>query len=762
MPESPAARGTAASAVINRDVPLVATSPPVPQAAGPHSRSLADYGLVVILSVAVLIWVMQLWNANLLTLPLHYNTDLMLNGMLAFDTSSSSAFIKGTLENPSPLFNPSIGAPEGFNLYDFPVAESLHFLLIRAVSVFSPDWVGAFNFCYLLGFPLAALTAFFVMRHFGVSVPSALASSLLFAFLPYHFLRIMHFFLALYYTIPLAAMVALWVYRDESLFHDLPAGKTRPRLALRRAKPIAALIICVLAASSGIYYAFFAAFFILLAGAAASWLRKGVRPLAGACVLVAVMVLVLFIHLAPSMLYHWREGENPVVGKRDPGEAETIGLRATQLLLPVDGHRLEFLRDLKARYAGPYRNENRAATLGLVGDVGFLMLLVWPFLKSARTNVFGLGSGLSLLTFGGFLLATVGGFGSLFATLVSARIRAYNRISIFIAFFALFAVALALDRLSGRLEARKLRPAAWSVALAVLAFGVWDQTTPSYAPDYAKVRAAFTNDADFVARVETTAAPGSMIFQLPAVPFPEVSVTERMLDYDHFKAYLHSKTLRWSYGAMKNRPAYLWQQVVSSRPPRDFLETLSLAGFAGLWIDRFGCRDTSAMESAFSDVFKSPPIVSADGRYVFYDMGKFNAEVRDRFAASPDETRKDALLHPLLMTWGPGYGEITWEPNATVVWCERRAELRLHNSSSHARSVVLKGNFVACAESGTRSLYLGGELLNARLDISRAARPFRAELSVPPGTHVLRLSTDAQPMSGPRPYAFVVVNLSCE
>ena len=50
------------------------------------------------------------------------------------------------------------------------------------------------------------------------------------------------------------------------------------------------------------------------------------------------------------------------------------------------------------------------------------------------------------LTVAGILLATIGGFGSLFAFLVSPDIRAYNRITGFLAFFALVAVGIALDR----------------------------------------------------------------------------------------------------------------------------------------------------------------------------------------------------------------------------------------------------------------------------------------------------------------------------
>ena len=39
-----------------------------------------------------------------------------------------------------------------------------------------------------------------------------------------------------------------------------------------------------------------------------------------------------------------------------------------------------------------------------------------------------------------------------------------------------------------------------------------------------------------------------------------------MIDYDHLVGYLHSKTLRWSYGAMRYRETDRWLSKVSAEP----------------------------------------------------------------------------------------------------------------------------------------------------------------------------------------------------
>src|SRR3712207_7344477 len=55
-----------------------------------------------------------------------------------------------------------------------------------------------------------------------------------------------------------------------------------------------------------------------------------------------------------------------------------------------------------------------------------------------------------------FLVGTTGGVSAILAWVVSPQIRGWNRLSIFIAFFALAAVALLLDALGRRSEERRV------------------------------------------------------------------------------------------------------------------------------------------------------------------------------------------------------------------------------------------------------------------------------------------------------------------
>jgi phosphoglycerol transferase len=253
----------------------------------------------------------------------------------------------------------------------------------------------------------------------------------------------------------------------------------------------------------------------------------------------------------------YENGKNPEVAMRSPIESEIYGLKIAQLLMPISGHRIPRLAIVPNYYnkAAPLVNENQMASLGLIGSLGFLILIVWILYligNGINFKEYYILDNLSIFNLYGLLLATIGGFGTVFAGLAFPEIRCYNRISIFIAFFSLFAVVLLLEEFSKRYvrgnTPRLLFNAFLCLALAV---GVSDQTSESFVPPYDSIRAEYLNDDAFIKNIEAIMPENAMIFQLPYVPFPEYPPVYKMDDYSHFRAYLHSKDLRWSYGTIK-------------------------------------------------------------------------------------------------------------------------------------------------------------------------------------------------------------------
>jgi phosphoglycerol transferase len=556
-----------------------------------------------VLAGAILVWCLDLGAADL-RVPLRYDSD----------SPFTLGLVKGLVEQGWFLQNPRLGAPFGFELYDFPYPHAFHFVLLRLLLLAAPDAVVGVNVYWLLGFPLIAVSAYLVLTRLGFPRLEALVAAELYAFLPGHLARgESHLFLSAYFLVPPAIGVALALER----WPGPPAGGGLP--FSRRAVAFA-LILCVLLGSAGAYYAFFSCFFFGVAGCLASLRTRRLLPLLAALVLVLGVGASVLVNLAPS-LRHWSEnGRNPEVAVRGAGQAEVYGLKLAQLLLPVRQHRLDALASLRERYrAAPLVNENDFATLGGVMGAGFLGLLLLV-LAGRRPSDDPLLDGAARLNLAGTLLGTIGGFGSLVALFFLPQIRCYNRVSVFLAFFSLIGLLVATRPLRRRLVASAGGRALSAAALAgVLALGLLDQVSPAFRPHHGALRAQFESDRRFVEDIERSLPAEASVFQLPYCPYPEGGCTQG--SYTHLRAYLHSRALRWSFPAMRGRTGASWQVAVSERPPAEMVRALSEAGFAGIWIDRRGYPDAArSLESALTRLSGRAPRESRDGHLLFFPL----------------------------------------------------------------------------------------------------------------------------------------------
>ena len=558
-------------------------------------KTLGEYTLVFVLSLLILTWVMQLWRADL-KVPFTYFVDSLFYSIAT----------KGTIENGWWLHNPSLGAPAGLHYEAYPAPENFHFALIKLISIFSSDQALVLNLFYLLTFPLTALTSFYFLRSFRFSFGAALVASLLYAFLPYHFFRSYHLMMAAYYLIPLMVLVMMWVCLEQRL-----QGR----------KLIASVVICIIG-GCGVYYPFFFAFLLPVAGVVAWWNRRSVAPLVAGLVLSGVVAGTMVVNHLPTIIYQRSHGAASL-GNRSAGDAEIMGLKITQLLLPIGGHRWEKFAALKYRYnLGPLINENDTSSLGVFGSIGFLVLIGVIFY---RRKLPALLEPLSWLNLAAVLLGTIGGFGVLFALLVSPQIRAYNRISPFIAFFSFVVVAWLLDAVCKRLPTPQLRVVYYVGLVVVLSLGVLDQTTTTFffVPEYEKNKREYESDADFVSRIEASLPPRAMVFQLPYMPFPESPSLYQMKAYEHYKAYLHSQTLRWSYGAPLGEEEDKWQQAVAAEPAPELVKNVRDAGFSGIYLNRDGYEDHGTkLENDLKSTIGTDPLVNREGNLVFFKLSQ--------------------------------------------------------------------------------------------------------------------------------------------
>src|SRR5438128_2671764 len=203
--------------------------------------------------------------------------------------------------------------------------------------------------------------------------------------------------------------------------------------------------------------------------------------------------------------------------------------------------------------------------------------------------------------------------------------------SIFIAFLALAALCTGIDFVYRRYAAERRGYVIGNLCLGLLLLaGLADQTGRTYLHPFAPIKESYESDADFVARIEAAVPENTMVFQLPYVGFLSyTNLSHNMLPYSHFRGYLHSHRLRWSFGAMHGRFEDGLHAYVVSLPLEGSVRTLAFLGFGGIFVDRFGYADGAKdLENKLRTLLGTEPTVSRNGRLSFFDMAGFNRRLR--------------------------------------------------------------------------------------------------------------------------------------
>jgi hypothetical protein len=697
--------------------------------------------LAAVASVVLAVLVLRLWNGSL-GVPWAPGGDGYIVLMQA----------RALIDHAWILSNPDLGAPFGQDLHDFAAnREWLHVLAIKVLALFSSNPGAVVNAYFLISFPLVAIAAFAVLRWLGLSRWVAVAMAVLYALAPFHFRH--QTFLFAYYAAPLAAYLVLAVYSGAPLFERRAGG---PRGYLTR-RSLLTLGVCAVVALSSFYFAVFTVILVTIAGALAFAVSRRRSSLGAPAAIVTVIVVTGLLASVPDLIYRVEHGANPEVGKRAAQESELYGTNILQLVMPVPEHRVGPLRELRQRWDERTTINGEPTNLGLIAALGFVWLLVLAvaicagaagqFARDPRQRHLAVASLTALL------VGTTGGVSAVIAYLISPQIRAWTRLSIVIAFFALAAIGLLLDAGYAALRRRGVRvPAAgFAAVLAVIcAIAVLDQTSPAVVPDYEANAAAYHSDGAYVDQIERTLDDDAMVFQLPYVQFPESGPVGGAGAYDHVRPYLHSTSLRWSFGAMSARPED-WQTEVAGAPPRTLLPTLAAVGFAGVHVDRSAYPDGGrAVELELAALLDTAPIISPDNRFAFFDIRAYGRDLRARSAAGELEALADATLHPPRSEWSDDFGTRRQEGVDAARWMNvPEATVTVTNPSDSQRSATL---FVKLArpggEPGTVTITLPdgsterAEVTPDGVDVERTA-------VFPPGESTIRLSTEAPPVITP-------------
>lgn len=596
----------------------------------------AYYGLLVIVIVAIQLLGLWVYGVDRLDRPFVFRGDALHHLAVA-----RAIVDQGWWWNITRL-----GAPFELDMYLFPVGAVIDYAFFWLLSCFSHDPVVVVNSFWVASFALTGVSACWSLRRLGIPPLVAFGGSIFYAFLPGAFYRSTSHLMLVYYSVPPAMAMCMLLLRGEWSL-------------LRRNDRLIFWGTLALLGLSYIYYPFFSCLAFSLV--AALLLCQGSSRRRDAIVgAVAIGVIAFFaaLQLTPALI-GWKADriakENIQV--KGLADADTYGLKIRHLLIPRSDNPVPILRRVSPRLskAGfPLENENGSARLGFMGAAGFLILIGLGLLRlveqrpiSGLTAVLGPAATLNLWL---LLIATIGGLGSLFNLFVSPDIRAYNRVSFLIGFLALYAVCELLVRVKVKLADRGHN--LWFVlgcGLAV-ALGVVDVAMFNYVASQWKVdRGLYESTRDFISQMEKQLPPGAMIFQLPDPPYPHTPKVFDMESHQHLGSYVVSHSARFSWPALSGNGLVFHRGLSMIGDPGALAEALSIVGFEGMLLDRWGLDERGvASIRRLKDFGAETVLESSEGRFLYLSLKK----VKQRLAASrnPHDLAKarDDLLFPVI------------------------------------------------------------------------------------------------------------------
>lgn len=536
-----------------------------------------DYlALVVLALVAVGFWcyITGRVNSAAWQVPLEYG----LNGPDA-DAQGVLANIKAASEGDFTPFMikrlTKLGAPYYGNWSDFPIIEQWQFFLPGVLARFIGLFAAA-NVAVMVAQVLACISFYLVARWSGVNRPWSFAGGLIFGFAQFALARsIHHLIVTNYWYVPFCLVIADWIARNEM-------GEFRGR------RYIFSIIAAFIIGMQNPYYVnMFLQFAIL--GAFYQYFRQGWRPVIQAGGVVAASAFGFFLMNLNTLLYHMKCGPNTGAFVREYRWLELSALKFVDLLIPPPDH--GFLGGIgqyyyyQLIYGKSIPGEMPPSCyLGLAG----IACLVWLIVVSLRRLVVENGRNLPVEAWQVMWIlaySVVGGLNCLAGVFGVVMFRSSTRYCIFILpILLLFAVK--------RLSKMRIDPAVGLVMAGVCAFvALLDQSPPAFTEQKIAADAQVTDsDREFTQKIEARLPKGAMIFQIPIMEFPECPAPG-VSSSEHFRPYLHSKDLRYSFGAMKGRPWQKWQQDLAKLPFMEIVRAIESYGFSAVYVNRKGFQD---------------------------------------------------------------------------------------------------------------------------------------------------------------------------
>ncbi len=542
----------------------------------------------------------------------------------------------GTEGQATPFFWKTVrrlNAPFEANWTDWPSLDELHGLvLVLCAKVFGV--FGGLNVALLLGHLLAAGTFFFVARVTGCSNLWSFVGGLAYGLAPFMFAQSPHHSGVQWaWHVPLFALVWRWAATDPGI----EPGSNRFKQATG---------IGLLSGLLNVYYTNILCQLTLL-GAGVQYLRNRARPaFLGALAVVGAAAIGFAASNFDTWTYKAVNGPNSGALVREYKWLEIYGLKIKDLFIPPVTHRSDAFASfgINHRKEAVLNDEDGCPYQGLVG----LACLAWLVSTAAMAVIQRRDKDIPLEAWQVLwivLMFTTGGLNAIAGAFGFTMFRTGARYSVVILAITLLWAARRLTMLEAESDSRQPGTRQLWIAAAVLLCGLilWDQVPRAPSKDkLAEINRQVTADREFTAKMEEALPAGAMVFQLPVMDFPE-SPAQGVPPYDHFRPYIFSNHLRFSFGTHKGRERERWQPAVQGKffegasldqqagiirvkeaNAKVAVDELKRLGFSAIYVNRNGFPDRGkGLEEALLALgYDKPPIRNATGDLACFVLEK--------------------------------------------------------------------------------------------------------------------------------------------
>ncbi len=545
---------------------------------------------------------------------------------------------------------PRLSAPFGLDFRDFPVGgENLQlfvlFLFTRVLSI------GAtYNLYLLLSYPLVAVAAYAALRQFPIQRGAAAVSAFLFAFLPYHQWRAQGHLLRTTYITPAIGVVAIMWFVTWRASLRKPSADATSAGAWRRDRLIVLSVAAVVIGSIDEQQATFTILLVLLVGLAVVLARRDFMPLLLACAFSAIIGAALLANNAGYLSSRFENGPNREAAARVISDQDRYGLRTAYLLLPITGHRIPALANLKSDAVAEIPPGEDSQALGFVFASMFLLgglaaLAAGLGVVRDRSGFLRQVARYGALQWTAVALGSAGGLSLIFTFRGFEVLRTWNRISVWIGFLSAVILGFGLTALARRLDRRRTTPVVMATVLGLVAVLGWLDSTPAAQP--ISDTAVWKSDAAFYHQVEAMMGKGAAIYQLPFSVFPESPPQASMPQFAQLGGMIVGGTLRFSSGAMRGRPSGEWSETLSVLPPEAGVGIAASSGFDGVVVDRRGYADRgAAIDKTLVAIGARSLLESPSRNEILYDLRPVRQALQKTGVSASDLTTPPVIIEP--------------------------------------------------------------------------------------------------------------------